>query len=88
MKIEMKKFGKILTSRTEGKEAVAVILSYKKEKNEVLELDFEGVVSVGPSWLDEVITVLYERLGRDKVMVNSNNPSVIESMKIILGDEV
>mgnify|MGYP002623203037 FL=1 len=88
MKIEMKKFGRILTSRTEGKEAVAVILSYMAEKNEVLELDFEGVVSVGPSWLDEVITVLYERLGRDKVMVNSNNPSVIESMKIILGDEV
>ena len=53
---------------------------------EKIELDFDGVVSVGPSWLDEVLGALRRDYGRDRVIcLLTKNLSVIESLKIIDG---
>lgn len=85
MKIELKKFGEILTSRPAGREAALSIKAYfKPAPGERVELDFSGVLSVGPSWLDEVLTALREEHGDDRVhCLPSDNPSVIESLKIL-----
>jgi hypothetical protein len=85
MKVELRKFGEILTSRPAGREAALAIKAYFKPKpGDRLELDFDGVLAMGPSWLDEVLTLLREELGRDRVVcLPSENASVNESLKII-----
>lgn len=85
MKIQVKKFGTILTSRPAGREAGLAIKAYFKPKsNEQLELDFDGVLAMGPSWLDEVLTILRETYSAKKVVcLPSKNASVAESIKII-----
>lgn len=85
MRIPLIKFGEILMSRPAGKEAALVMRAYyKPKKNEKIELDFTDVLSVGPSWLDEVLTLLRSEYGKNKVIcLPTQNPSVIESLKII-----
>jgi len=85
MKVEVKKFGDILTSRPAGREAGLAIKAYfKPAPGESVELDFDGILAVGPSWLDEVLTVLREAYGKERVVcLPSDNASVIESLKVI-----
>ena len=85
MKIEIKKFGEILTSRPAGREAGLQIKAYSKpEPGDRLELDFSGILAIGPSWLDEVLTILREAYGKERVIcLPSENASVRESLKII-----
>ncbi len=85
MKIRLEKFGEILTSRQAGREAALVIRAYQRpKKGEKIKLDFEGVLSVGPSWLGEVLAVLEEEYGHSRVIcLPSKNVSVIESLKIL-----
>lgn len=85
MKIELKKYGEILTSRPAGREAALAIKAYVQPKEkEKIELDFSGVISVGPSWLDEVLSFLYEEFGKNRVIcLPTSNPSVVESLKVI-----
>lgn len=62
-------------------EAILSIKAYfKPAAGERLELDFTGVLSVGPSWLDEVLTALRDAFGADRVLcLPSDNLSVIET---------
>jgi len=85
MKIEIKKFGNILTSRPAGREAALAIKAYIKPKpHEKIELDFSDVLSVGPSWLDEVMTFLRNEYGEDRIVcLPTDNQSVNHSLKII-----
>ena len=85
MKIQAKNYGTILTSRPAGREAALVMKnSILLKKNEKIKLDFDGVLSVGPSWLDEVLTALRQEYGKDRILIcPSQNPSVTESLKII-----
>lgn len=85
MKVEIKKFGNILTSRPSGREAGLAIKAYfRPEAGESLQLDFDGVLAVGPSWLDEVLAILRQEYGADRVVcLPSTNVSVVESLKII-----
>ena len=85
MKIELKKFGTILTSRPAGREAGLAIKAYlAPQPNEKIELDFSGVIAVGPSWLDEVLTILRQEYGHERVTcLPTENTSVIESLKVI-----
>ena len=86
MKIELRKFGTILNSRPAGREAALAMRAYlRPEKSEKIELDFEGVISVGPSWLDEVISFLIQEYGRDRIVcLPTDNASVQESLKVVL----
>ncbi len=83
--VEVKKFGEILISRPAGREAAAILLSSLtlSDANELIELDFTGVRSMGPSWLHEVITLLRERYGDRIKCLPSDNASVIASLKFI-----
>lgn len=85
MKVELKKFGEILTSRPSGHDAGLSIKAYfKPEPGDRIELDFSGILSIGPGWLDEVLTLLRDEYGKERVVCLPNeNISVIESLKII-----
>lgn len=85
MKIQVKKYGTILSSRPAGREAALVMkTSLRPKPRETIELDFEGVLAVGPSWLDEVLTSLRHDYGKKRVVcLPTDNLSVIESLKII-----
>ncbi|MBI5202080.1 MAG: STAS-like domain-containing protein [Elusimicrobia bacterium] len=85
MRIHLRDFGQILGSRPAGREAALAMRAYlKPAKDETIELDFEGVLSVGPSWLDEVLSALRRDYGKTRVVVlPTTNASVIESLKIL-----
>lgn len=85
MRILVKQYGAILTSRPAGREAALAMKAYQRPgAGERIELDFEGVLAVGPSWLDEVLTALRQEYGRERVVcLPSGNPTVVESLKVI-----
>lgn len=85
MRIEIRKFGDLLVSRPAGREALAAMLAYSPvvATDEVIELDFDGVLVVAPSWLDEVLTGLRERFGSRVRCLPSENPSLVESLKVL-----
>jgi hypothetical protein len=83
MKIELKKFGLILTSRPAGKEAFAAIRPILDPKADVVEIDFSGLISLTPSWADEFFTALKGMYGERLKYLPSDNQSVIETLKIL-----
>lgn len=85
MKIELKKFGNILTSRQDGREALSAIAPLLQNvlENEMLELDFAGVTTFTPSWSDEFVTKLIERFGSRVHFINDENPSVRVTLELL-----
>lgn len=85
MRIKLKQYGGILTSRPAGREAALAMKAHiRPAAGENIELDFEGVLSVGPSWLDEVLGSLRRDYGRKRVIcLPTKNLSVIESLRVI-----
>ncbi len=85
MKIAINKFGEILTSRPEGREAYMVARAYMRPatSDEPIELDFEGVKVLTPSWADEFISGLRSEYGSRVVCLPSSNPSVILSLQML-----
>lgn len=85
MRIKIKQYGAILTSRPAGKEAaLAMKACIRPGAGEAIELDFDGVLSVGPSWLDEVLSALRADFGRERVIcLPTKNKSVFESLRVI-----
>ncbi len=85
MKIELKKFGNLLTSRQDGREALAAIepLLQNVSETEILELDFSGVATFTPSWADEFVTKLVTRFGGRVHFANDTNPSVKTTLALL-----
>ncbi len=85
MKIELKKFGAILTSRPAGKDAYLSAKAYllPSDQTEKIEIDFSGVAVLTPSWADEFITPLKKEYGERVVLLQNNNPSVKSTLEII-----
>lgn len=86
MKITLKKFGTVLTSRQLGKESYAAFQPYLKDtlKNEKLEIDFEGITTFSPSWGDEFLSPLIEKYGKKNIVfLNTENLSVKETLKFL-----
>ena len=85
MKIELKKFGDILTSRQDGSEALAAIepLLQNMSKNEMLEVNFDDVTTFTPSWADEFITKLIDLYGSRVYFINDKNPSVVATLELL-----
>lgn len=78
MRIEMKKFGEMLMSRPAGREAYLAMSAYITkgvDKSEPIEIDFEGVKVITPSFADEVVTKLVQEFN-DVTLVNTENPTV------------
>lgn len=85
MRISIKKFGDILTSRPEGREAFLATRAYLRPATpeEPIELDFEGVHVLTPSWADEFISGLQSEYGRRVICLPSKNPSVTLSLQML-----
>lgn len=85
MRIEMKKFGDILTSRPTGKEAYLSARAYilPKESNEEIILDFEGVKVLAPSWGDEFISRVTEEYPGKVSFDHTDNLSVRATLDIL-----
>lgn len=85
MKIELKKFGTTLISRQAGQEALAAFSPSLSDikKDEVIEIDFDGVNTFSPSWGDEFLRPLLERYGANLFLLNTNNPSVKVTLELL-----
>ncbi len=88
MKIEMKKFGTILVSRPAGREAFLAASAYllSPAPTGAIELDFEGVKVLAPSWADEFLSGLKKKFSNPIKILPTKNPSVIESIKALEGE--
>ena len=84
MKIKLSNYGEMLISHPAGREAFlsaqAYLLSNLKD-DEIIEVDFDGVDVLAPSWADEFITILKEKYGDRVKLLKSDNPSVIATLK-------
>jgi len=85
MLIELKKFGTTLTSRDDGREALA---AFKPTLNnladdEVIEISFEEVNTLAPSWADEFIIALHKSFPARLKLRNSDNPSVKATLSLL-----
>ncbi|MBI3018573.1 MAG: STAS-like domain-containing protein [Deltaproteobacteria bacterium] len=86
MKIELKKFGTLLASRPDGREAFLAFKAYmgSLKKNEPFEIDFTDIRVLTPSWADEFFTGLKENFSDHPVQyLPSKNASVIETLKFL-----
>lgn len=85
MRISIRKFGTTLVSRPAGKEAYLAFQPTLQSlgSDETIIVDFNRVITLTPSWADEFLTpLMQEYKGRVK-LVNTNNLSVIETLKIL-----
>jgi len=85
MKIEIKKFGEMLMSRPAGREAYLALSAYLTrgvDRQELLEIDFDGVKVLTPSWADEVITKLAQEFSNIKLL-NTQNSTVQATLKTL-----
>lgn len=83
MKIELAKFGEVLTSRPSGREAFAAIRPILDQKEKNIEIDFTGVLSLSPSWADEFFSALENFYGVRPAFLPSENPSVKATLDIL-----
>ena len=87
MKLEIKKFGERLISRPEGRDAALVIRNQflNHSADTTIELDFEGVKILTPSWIDEILQEIYKtHLVKDVSFINTANTSVKASLETVL----
>ena len=86
MRLELKKFGNILSSRPTGRDAWLSAKAYTlpKDAHETIEVDFSGVEVLTPSWADEFITPLKKEFGDKVILLPSDNPTVKATLEIIL----
>lgn len=85
MKIFLKKFGTVLISRPSGKESFLALQPLMKDLKvkETIEVDFEGVSVLTPSWADEFITPLRIKYKNRVSLLNTENPSVIATLETL-----
>ena len=85
MIIELKKFGVTLTSRQLGKEAYSAFKPSlaQIDNNEIIEIVFDGVNTLSPSWADEFLTPLKKEYGDRLSLKSSDNPSVMATIKLL-----
>ncbi len=80
--IQLKKFGNVLVSRPLGQEAFNAIRP-QLNPEEFIQIDFDQVLTVTPSWLDEFLTQLTE-FNKGKVeLLPTTNPSVLAALPVL-----
>jgi Fe-S cluster assembly iron-binding protein IscA len=86
MVIPINNFGDILMSRPAGREAFLMAKAYvfnEIKENDDIVLDFDGIKVLAPSWADEFITGIKKDYSNKEQFVNTENPSVKATLKII-----
>ena len=80
--IQLKRFGNVLVSRPAGQEAFNAIRP-KLNPDEFVQIDFDGVLTVTPSWLDEFLTQLTD-FNKGKVdLLPTKNASVLATLPVL-----
>lgn len=86
MKLELSKFGNILSSRPSGRDAWLSAQAYlfdKLKPKEKIEVDFSNVSVLSPSWAEEFLTQLKKTYSGRVVFLPSDNPSVKASLEMV-----
>lgn len=85
MRLQLEKFGKTLISRELGSEAFKAFQPALREfsKDEDLEIDFSGVLTLSPSWADEFLSPLLNLIGDRLALLPSDNLSVQATIRIL-----
>lgn len=85
MTIALVKFGTMLLSRESGREALLVLAPTLGAlgADEIIVVDFEGVLVFTPSWGDEVLGKLLDDYGDRLKVLNTKNSSVQTSLELI-----
>ncbi len=85
MTIALSKFGTTLTSRQAGREAFAAFRPSLPEvsTDQIITIDFTGVITFSPSWGDEFLKPLHEMYGANLLLANTENPSVKATLQIL-----
>ena len=86
MILQMNNFGDVLISRPAGREAFLAASAYvfnTLKKNSELILDFANVQVLAPSWVDEFVLNIRKNITTNISYINTENPSVSASLKII-----
>ena len=80
--IELKKFGTVLVSRPAGLEAFNAIRPQLTSDTPV-QINFDQVLTVTPSWLDEFLIRLTEFNGGKVELLPTKNASVLAALPIL-----
>lgn len=80
--IQLKKFGTVLISRPAGLEAFNAIRPGLSPDTPV-HIDFDDVLTVTPSWLDEFLTQLAEFMGGKVELLPTKNASVLAALPVL-----
>lgn len=85
MTIELKKFGTMLISRQAGRESFAALQPTLRgmKEDEVLNIDFAGVLTFSPSWGDEFLTPLGKTYTDRVQLQHTINPSVQATLELL-----
>ncbi|MDZ4221731.1 MAG: hypothetical protein U1C18_02555 [Patescibacteria group bacterium] len=80
--IQLKKFGNVLVSRPAGQEAFNAIRP-QLDPHTSVQIDFDDVLTVTPSWLDEFLTHLSD-FNQGKVeLLPTDNASVLIALPVL-----
>ena len=80
--IQLKKFGKVLVSRPAGLESFnAIRPGLRRDEN--IQIDFEDVLTVTPSWFDEFLTQLADYVQADIALLPTQNASVLATLPVL-----
>lgn len=80
--IHLEKFGTVLVSRPAGREAFNAIRS-TLHADEPVQIDFDGVLTVTPSWFDEFLTALADFATETVVLLPTHNASVLAILPVL-----
>lgn len=80
--IQLKKFGTVLISRPAGLEAFNAIRPQLNPDTSV-QIDFDQVLTVTPSWLDEFLTQLTDFNGGKVELLPTKNASVLATLPVL-----
>jgi hypothetical protein len=80
--IQLKRFGIVLVSRPAGIEAFNAIRP-TLNPNIPIKIDFEDIITVTPSWLDEFLTHLAEYFDGKVELLPTTNASVLAVLPIL-----
>lgn len=86
--IHLKKFGTVLVSRPAGMEAFNAIRP-SLDMHTPVQIDFDGVLTVTPSWFDEFLTQLAKYMEGKVELLPTHNASVLAILPVLsaTGDE-
>src|SRR3989338_1102935 len=80
--IQLKKFGTVLVSRPAGLEAFNTIRPQLNQDTPI-QIDFDEVLTVTPSWLDEFLTHLTDYNNGKVELLPTKNASVLASLPVL-----